>query len=74
MNPEITVVTTTASRAHLLGDEAKACYEELQVKAHDEAIDIFLAQAVGRHYEQLWVKGWYYNPAYFGTYFYVLSK
>lgn len=58
----------------LAGDEAKACYEELQVFAHENAIDLFLTQPIGRHYEQLWVKGWYYNPAYFGFYFYPLSK
>ena len=58
----------------LLGDEARLCYEELQTKAMDSAIDIFLVQGTGRRYEQLWVKGWYSNPAYPGTWFYPLSK
>lgn len=55
-------------------EEARACYEQIQTLAHENAIDIFLTQPIGRHYQQLWVKGWYYNPAYFGIWFYPLSK
>jgi hypothetical protein len=29
-----------------------------------------LAVPVGRHYEQRWVQGYYYNPIYTGFYFY----
>lgn len=49
-------------------------YFELQKLAMDWAIDIFQAQLQVRHYEQTWVQGWYYNPAYPGEWFYVLSK
>ena len=54
-------------------------YEQLQNLAYENALDIFVVQRVGRHYEQAWVQGWYYNPIYpgmpeTGTYFYVLSK
>ena len=58
----------------LLGEEARVCYETLQTTAMDNAVDIFLVQAVGRHYEQLWVDGYYNNPAYPGNWFYSLSK
>ena len=58
----------------LLGDEARLCYEEIQTRAMESAIDIFLVQGLGRRYEQLWVKGWYANPAYPGIWFYPLSK
>ncbi len=55
-------------------DEAAPAYEELQRSAVENAIDIFVGQPTGRRYEQLWVEGWYFNPAYPGAYFYVLSK
>ena len=58
----------------LLGEDARVCYEKLQRTAMENAVDIFLVQALGRHYEQLWVDGWYSNPAYPGTWFYPLSK
>ena len=58
----------------LVGDDATQCYEGLQSAAMGPAVDIFLAQAVGRRYEQLWVDGWYFNAAYPGTWFYPLSK
>ena len=60
----------------LLGDEARTCYEDLQRQASEAAIDLFLVQETGRHYEQLWVDGWYFNPAYPEPYiwFYALSK
>jgi peptide/nickel transport system substrate-binding protein len=48
-------------------------YFELQELHHDLAIQVTLAQAQGARYEQRWVQGWYYNPAYFGTYYYALD-
>ena len=63
-----------AEAVKLPPEEAHAKYAELQKLAMDYVIDIFGVQPIGRHYEQLWVKGWYYNPAYFGPWFYVLSK
>jgi len=55
-------------------EEADAAYNELQQLAVENAIDIFGVQPFGRHYEQSWVEGWYYNAAYPGTYFYALDK
>jgi peptide/nickel transport system substrate-binding protein len=49
-------------------------YQELQNLAYENALDIFVVQPQGRHYEQMWVHGWYYNPTYPGIYFYALSK
>jgi peptide/nickel transport system substrate-binding protein len=54
-------------------------YGQLQNLAYENALDIFVVQRQERHYEQLWMKGWYYNPTYpggtpVGEYFYTLSK
>jgi hypothetical protein len=58
-----------------VGSEAEQCYQDLQDMAHDDVIDIFIAQPLGRHYEQLEVNGYYHNPAYPGPYYlYATSK
>ena len=49
-------------------------YYELQRIYHEEVISLPLYQPVGRHYERDWVKGWFYNPIFPGTYFYYLEK
>jgi peptide/nickel transport system substrate-binding protein len=54
-------------------------YDQLQNIAYENALDLFVVQRQERHYEQLWVKGWYYNSTYPGStptgeYFYALSK
>ncbi len=61
------VTTTDAS-------QRAAIYGKLQNLSYQNALDIFVDQPQARHYEQLWVKGYYYNPIYPGMYFYVLSK
>jgi peptide/nickel transport system substrate-binding protein len=55
--------------------EREGLYKQLQNLAYENALDIFISQPQGRHYEQSWLKGWYYNPG-FGanTYYYSLSK
>ncbi len=55
-------------------EKAKLLYFELNRLAVDYAINVANIQLLGRHYEQPWVCGWFYNPAYPGDYFYVLSK
>ncbi|HZD57762.1 MAG TPA: hypothetical protein VE136_13600, partial [Anaerolineales bacterium] len=63
-------VTTTDTQARA------QIYGQLQNIAYENALDIFVDQPDLRHYEQMWVKGWYYNPI-FGnaiTYYYSLSK
>lgn len=49
-------------------------YYELQKIYYEEVPSFALPQALGRHWERDWLKGWYYNPIYPGIYFYVLSK
>ena len=39
-----------------------ALYAQLNKLAIDNALDIFAYTQTNRHYEQLWVNGWYYNP------------
>lgn len=58
----------------LSGAEAEACYQELGTLSQENAVNIWMIQPIGRHYEQLWVEGWYYNPGYPGVWVYPLSK
>jgi peptide/nickel transport system substrate-binding protein len=44
--------------------DAGPCYEELQAMSIEDVLDIFMAQATGRNYQQLWVKGYFVNPIY----------
>ena len=58
-------------------EERRPVYEEIQLEAQEDAVVIWMYQAVGRVHLQRWVKGFYYNPAYFQapyTYIYALSK
>ncbi|MEO8082856.1 MAG: ABC transporter substrate-binding protein [Ardenticatenales bacterium] len=57
-------------------DPAKrdAIYGQLQKAAYDDAIDIFLYQATGRHYQRKEVSGWFNNPLIPEEYYYGLSK
>ncbi len=52
-------------------------YENIQLKAQEDAVVIWMYQAVGRQHFQPWIKGFYYNPAYNQasySYVYALSK
>jgi peptide/nickel transport system substrate-binding protein len=51
-------------------------YRQLQQLAYEHALDIFMVQPQDRHYEPLWIKGWYYNAIYPWPFLnvYVLSK
>jgi peptide/nickel transport system substrate-binding protein len=57
-----------------VGGRAEKIYFELNRLALEYAINIQNIQLQVRRYEQVWVKGWFYNPAYPGTYVYWLSK
>lgn len=54
--------------------KAELLYFELNRLAVEYSINLASLMTTVRHYEQPWVKGWYYNAAYPGEYFYVLSK
>jgi len=45
-------------------------YYELQALYHEDAPSVPLVQSFGRHWEQAWMRGWYYNPLYAGEYVY----
>lgn len=49
-------------------------YYQLQQKVYEDAIDIFLVDALGRHWQRTWVDGWMYNPMWPGQNFYTVSK
>jgi peptide/nickel transport system substrate-binding protein len=49
-------------------------YTALNQEVYDLAPNIILAIATQRDYQQRWVEGWYYNPAYSAEYYYALSK
>jgi peptide/nickel transport system substrate-binding protein len=52
----------------------QAIYYELQRLAYEDAIAIWTDQPLGRHYQQRWVDGYYFNPIWPGRNFYPLSK
>jgi peptide/nickel transport system substrate-binding protein len=43
-------------------------YSAIQQRAIDICPSLALYSATGRHWEQTWVVGWYYNPIYTGNY------
>jgi peptide/nickel transport system substrate-binding protein len=57
--------------------QRKAIYEEIQLKAQEEAVNIWMYQLLERYHFQEWIDGFYFNPAY-GTpaynWVYALSK
>ena len=58
-------------------DERRPVYEEIQLKAQEDAVCIWLYQAVGRVHLQQWIEGFYYNSAYSSASYswaYALSK
>jgi peptide/nickel transport system substrate-binding protein len=58
-------------------EERRPIYEEIQLKAQEEAVVIWMYQPVGRYHLQESIKGFYFNPAYSGktySYVYALSK
>jgi peptide/nickel transport system substrate-binding protein len=52
-------------------------YEAIQLKAQEEAINVWMYQPLGRYHFSPWIEGWYFNPAYSGkaySYLYALDK
>jgi peptide/nickel transport system substrate-binding protein len=57
--------------------ERQKIYQEIQLDAEEDAVVIWMYQALDGEYFQEWIKGFYYNPAYFSpsyTWIYALSK
>lgn len=63
-----------AASIELNKTKRQADYNKLQLWYFEQAPSVVTVQALGRHYEQLWVEGWFYNPLYPGQYFYNMSK
>jgi peptide/nickel transport system substrate-binding protein len=58
-------------------EERRPVYEELQLKAQEECVNIWEYQQLDRYHFQPWIKGFYYNPAYGQppySWIYALSK
>jgi peptide/nickel transport system substrate-binding protein len=58
-------------------EERRPVYEQIQLKAQEDAVVIWLYQAVGRVHLQPWIQNYYFNPAYSAaehSYVYALSK
>jgi peptide/nickel transport system substrate-binding protein len=55
-------------------EERRPLYEQLQLKAQQDAVAIWLLQPLGYRHLQTWIKGFYYNPAMAYDYVYALSK
>jgi peptide/nickel transport system substrate-binding protein len=56
--------------------ERTKIYEDIQLQSEQDAVVIWMYQAVGRTHLQEWIKNYYYNPAYPAVYSwtYALSK
>jgi len=55
-------------------EERRPLYEQLQLKAQEDAVAIWLVQPVTYGHLQTWIKGFYYNPAVPFDYVYAFSK
>jgi peptide/nickel transport system substrate-binding protein len=58
-------------------EDRRPVYEELQLKAQEDAVNIWEYQVLARYHLQPWIKGFYFNPAYMQppyTWIYALSK
>jgi len=58
-------------------EDRRPVYEELQLKAQEDAVNIWEYQVLARYHMQSWIKGFYFNPAYGQppyTWIYALSK
>jgi len=58
-------------------EERSPVYEELQLKAEEEAVNIWMYQVLSRYHLQPWIKGFYFNAAYGQppySWIYALSK
>ena len=58
-------------------EERRPIYEEIQLKAQEEAVVVWMYQSINRKHFQKWINGFYYNPAYSDaaySYIYPLSK
>lgn len=58
-------------------EERRPIYEEIQLKAQEDAVVIWMYQELDRVHLQEWMHGFYFNPAYSGpaySYIYAYSK
>ncbi|HEX2979597.1 MAG TPA: ABC transporter substrate-binding protein, partial [Anaerolineaceae bacterium] len=55
-------------------DKRAEIYKEFNQLFYDQDPTMIMFSVLGRHYEQRWVKGWYFNPIYPSFYYYPLSK
>jgi len=58
-------------------EERRPIYEEIQLKAQEDAVVIWMYQPIGRSHLQRWIHGFFFNPAYTQyeyAYVYALSK
>jgi peptide/nickel transport system substrate-binding protein len=49
-------------------------YKQVNQLQYDNPSGILLATALTRRYEQRWMHGFFYNPIYYGLYYYIFSK
>ncbi len=69
-NATVDMMIDTAVKLPLEDATAQAYYWELQLEFYRSVPTIAMYQGLGRHYEQAWVQGWYYNSLYPGPYVY----
>jgi len=67
---------TMIAEAKSISDPSAAheAYKAIQRMATDYQTSMWGVQGIGRHYEQTWVQGWFYNPSYPCEFVYGLSE
>jgi len=58
---------------NLTGEDARLCYEDIQINTYADSLDVFLAQPKFRIYASAMTNGYFYNPGQ-PLYVYALSK
>jgi peptide/nickel transport system substrate-binding protein len=54
-------------------EERTPIYEEIQLKAEEEAVNIWMYQELTRYHFQEWIDGFYFNPAYSEVYHWIYA-
>jgi len=72
-NPDLDALIDAGIRSSP-GDARADTYHKASALYREEAPSIVMVQALGRHWEQDWYQGWYYNSLYPGGYFYHIYK
>lgn len=72
-NPEVDALVSAAARETDV-QKRQQLYFQINQKYFELAPSVATVNAIGFRAQRSWVRGWFYNPIYPGTYFYTISK